>query len=157
MWNTITFKKFLNFTPRKKFAESAFLLAASTFTSGKLQDFWSSGLGFRQGLRQRSVSREALGPRMGVPGKGFFRYGRALSSQAFTGRQRNSIWRQAKEWSLYSIFSIVVFLSFYSFWLVELIFWNARYLTLYLINLKKDFITEFFGFFTNIVTVYNVY
>jgi hypothetical protein len=35
-----------------------------TFTSGKLQDFWSSGFGFRQGLRQRSVSREALGPRM---------------------------------------------------------------------------------------------
>jgi hypothetical protein len=29
-----------------------------TFTSGKLQDFWSSGFGFRQGLRQRSVSRE---------------------------------------------------------------------------------------------------
>jgi hypothetical protein len=29
----------LNFTPRKKYAESAFLLAASTFTSGKLQDF----------------------------------------------------------------------------------------------------------------------
>jgi hypothetical protein len=43
--------------------------------------------------------------------------------------------------SLYSIFSIVVFWSFYSFWLVELIFWNARYLTLYL---KKDFMTEFF-------------
>jgi hypothetical protein len=37
-----------------------------TFTSGKLQDFWSSGFGFRQGLRQRSVSREALGPRMGL-------------------------------------------------------------------------------------------
>jgi hypothetical protein len=35
-----------------------------TFTSVKLQDFWSSGFGFRQGLRQRSVSREALGPRM---------------------------------------------------------------------------------------------
>jgi hypothetical protein len=38
-----------------------------TFTSGKLQDFWSSGFGFRQGLRQRSVSREALGPRMAPP------------------------------------------------------------------------------------------
>jgi hypothetical protein len=41
------------------------------------------------------------------------------------------------KWSLYSIFSIVVFWSFYSFRLVEFIFWNARYLTLYLINLKK--------------------
>jgi hypothetical protein len=41
-----------------------------TFTSGKLQDFWSSGFGFRQGLRQRSVSREALGPRMIKPWSG---------------------------------------------------------------------------------------
>jgi hypothetical protein len=47
-----------------------------TFTSGKLQDFWSSGFGFRQGLRQRSVSREALGPRMArkaAPWDSFFK------------------------------------------------------------------------------------
>jgi hypothetical protein len=48
----------------QKNAESAFLLIASTFTSGKLQDSWISDSGFRQGLRQRSVSRESLGPRM---------------------------------------------------------------------------------------------
>ena len=36
----LSFKQFfIKFTPRKKDAESAFLLAASMFTSGKLQDF----------------------------------------------------------------------------------------------------------------------
>jgi hypothetical protein len=32
-----------------------------TFTSGKLQDFWSSGFGFRQGLQSRSPSLRSLG------------------------------------------------------------------------------------------------
>jgi hypothetical protein len=30
-----------------------------TFTSGKLQDFWSSGFGFRQGLHPRSQGLSA--------------------------------------------------------------------------------------------------
>ena len=40
------------------------------------------------------------------------------------------------------IFYCCFFLRFSSFRLVELIFLNARYLTLYL---KKDFMTEFFS------------
>jgi hypothetical protein len=44
---------------RKKMQSQHFI----TFTSGKLQDFRSSGFGFRQGLRQRSVTRMTSFPR----------------------------------------------------------------------------------------------
>jgi hypothetical protein len=79
-------------------------------------------------------------------GEGYFRYGRAPSLQAFTGATAkfNMAPSLGVEFNgVYILYFLLgFFLRFSSFRLVELIFLNARYLTLYL---KKDFMTEFFS------------
>jgi magnesium-transporting ATPase (P-type) len=79
-----------------------------------------------------------------------------LVTRPLSARPRNSIWRQAKEWSLMEFIFYIFYCCFltFFFFLVGIIYiLNARYLTLYL---KKDFMTEFFSNIVYIKTCMSV-